>query len=152
MTDRIITIDTRDRGALTLTEPAWCIDGHDPEEPAPRARWSLWRPLAGLRRRKPTDRRPDSSEIHHFSEPVDIVINTHEGPIVIGGVQLWQDPFPSPTFPNGAEVYVSAYFADRSVDYPPGPLDDLAAAFIEAAGSIRLAARNLAALTDEGDR
>lgn len=125
---RTVSIDTRDRGVLTTTEPAWCADGHTvcPED------------------------RPYSADIHHISAPVDIVLNTQDGPILLGGIQLWQDPFPTPTYPRGTEVHVSAYLAGESVDYPLGPLDDLAAAFIEAAGSIRLTAQALAALADGG--
>lgn len=128
---RTITVDTGDRGAITLTDPAWCTLGHRAESHA--------------------------AAIHHVSDPVVITIGSENGPVQILQLALWQDPFLNPAVdsPHGTDVHISLYIGGDLVDsvgYPLADLDALSADLMEAAQAVRLAARDLLALANGGPR
>lgn len=129
---RTFTINTADRGPLTITEPAWCTGEHE------------------------TEGRIQAAEIHHTGHPVSIAVTCGGEPVQILELCLWQDPYPNANrhYPHGAEVYVNAYIGpvlDDSADYSLDGLTELSAGLIEAAGAVRLAARALTA-TARGER
>lgn len=128
---RTFTINTADRGLLTVTEPAWCMGEHE------------------------TSGRIHAAEIHHIGHPVPITVSRGGEPVQILELALWQDPYPNANrhYPHGAEVYVSVHIGavyDDNIDYSLDGLAELSTSLIEAAGAVRLAARDLIA-TARGD-
>lgn len=123
---RTFTVDTADRGTLTVTEPPWCAGEHRLDDGAPAA------------------------EIHHVGHPVPITVTCGGEPVQILELSLWQDPYPRANrhYPHGSEVYVNVYIGavrDDSIDYSLDGLTELSAGLMEAAGAVRLAARDLIA-------
>lgn len=129
MTQRTITIVTSDRGAVTIPEPAWCTGRH---------------PEGNLR-----------GEISHQGQTLAVNVDTDKGPRRLVELLLWQDPFPSPSDPQGAQPYVAVQFLDGDYfGYDAPGLEGLAADLLEAAGAVRRFARQLAARAaedEEGD-
>lgn len=132
MTERTVTVATADRGIITIPEPAWCTGTpHDlPDD-------LVHRPLA--------------SEIAHTGPSIDIMVGTERGPRRLLELLLWQDAFPKPTYPQGAEVYVVAHLLDGDhFGYDVAALEGLVTDLLEAAGRVRLVARRLSAETRGG--
>lgn len=127
MTDRFVTIQTSDHGALTIPEPPWCRGGH---------------PDGGTR-----------DEISHLGPSIDITVGTDRGPRRLVEAMLWQDPFPTPRNPHRTAVYVVVHLLDGDhFGYDVAGLEGLATDLIDAARRVRLVAKRLSAETPRGDR
>lgn len=127
MTPRTVTVQTADYGAITVPEPAWCTGEH-PD---------------GLLR----------CEIAHTGPSIALTVGTRRGPQRLAELLLWQDPFPTPSNTNGADVYVTVHLLDADhFDYDVVGLEGLAADLLEAAGKVRYMARRLACETPRGER
>lgn len=123
MTDRTVTIDTRDHGPVTIPEPAWCTGtSHEPIPPGPNR----------------IDTRPLRSEIAHMGPSIDITVGTERGPRVLVELLLWQDPFPTPACLHSDTVHVVARLLEGDhFGYDPAALDALATDLLEAADKVR---------------
>lgn len=127
MTDRTVTIQTSDHGAVTLPCPLWCTADHDD----------------GGRR----------DEISHTGPSIDITVGTDHGPRRLVELMLWQDPFPTPRNPHRTAVHVVVRLLDGDhFGYDVAGLEGLVTDLLEAAGRVRLVARRLSAETPRGDR
>ncbi|MFC4034563.1 DUF6907 domain-containing protein [Streptomyces polygonati] len=149
---RLIEIDTRDHGIVVLPEPEWCTGVmHETFQPEPLRGWRRLR--ARLRRTPAVDYRPRRSEIVHQGPGIDITVDTGDGPQRLMELTLWQDPFPEPTWEQGTDVYINAYMLDDgSADYDVDGLQRLVTGLLEAAGQVRLVARQLADERRRGGR
>lgn len=128
MTERTVTIDTKDHGPVTLPEPPWCT-GHPVPEPAP---FDL-------------DVRPLRSEICHIGPSIDVVVGTERGPARLVELMLWQDPYPTPACTHSDDVHVAVHLLDGDhFGYDVHQLEALATDLMEAAAKIRRVARRLA--------
>jgi len=146
MNQRTVTIDTVDLGTVTIAEPAWCVGDHD-FPPVPRRRLR-----DRIRGRRPVDPRLESSEIHHFGEPVTITVDGPNGTYGLLDMMLWQTPYPVPSDPRGTEVYIVVKVDDEHVDFDPVSIDTLSVSLMEAAGRVRLVARDFAGVINGGDQ
>ncbi len=136
MTDQTVTLDTKDRGQVTIPEPAWCT-GHPEPQSGPD----------GL------DVRPLACEVSHQGPSINVTVGTEHGPRLLLELLLWQDPFPKPTYRKGAEVYVVAHLLDGDhYDYDVTDLENLATDLMEAAAKVRRVAHRLAAEQSGGGR
>jgi hypothetical protein len=128
MTERTVTIDTSDHGAVTIPEPAWCTGTGHPD---------------GVER----------DTIAHTGPSVDVMVATGRGPRRLLELLLWCDAYPAPDWPHGDAVYVVAQLLDGDhFGYDVAGLEGLAADLLEAAGRVRSMARRLAAENRGGDR
>lgn len=135
MTDRFVTIDTRDHGLVTIPEPAWCTGESHVPHPA----------VAGL------ETRPYRAEIVHAGPSVDIMVGTENGPRRLIELLLWRDPFPTPACTHSDDVYVVAHLLDGDHSgYDAAALGALATDLLEAANRVRRLARRLAIETRGG--
>src|SRR4051812_4297364 len=98
---RTFQVATVDRGLLNVTEPAWCTGDHE------------------------TEGRIYAGEIHHIGPPVSITVTAGGRPVQILELRLWQDPYPTPTYEHGAEVYVNVYIGAGNLDTIDYGLDAL---------------------------
>lgn len=118
---RTVTVHTTDHGPVTVPEPDWCQGG---------------------------DIHPDGGrreEISHVGPPIDIMVNSERGPRRLLELMLWQDPFPKPTYPHGAEVHVVAHLLDGDhPGYDVAGLEGFVTDLLDAARRLRLVARRLA--------
>lgn len=144
MTERTVTIQTRDHGTVVVSEPDWCTGTmHEPFEPEPLRGWRRLR--ARLLRTPALDYRPRRSEIIHQGPGIDITVDTGDGPQRLMELTLWQDVFPEPTWEQGTAVYINAYLLDDGgAEYDVDGLQRLVTGLLEAAGQVRLVARQLA--------
>ncbi|WP_333768158.1 DUF6907 domain-containing protein [Streptomyces sp. IBSBF 2435] len=128
--DRTITVHTRDHGTITIPEPTWCTGiHHQGHPPGPDGTVLL----------------PPREEIVHSGPPIDVTVNTEQGPRRLIELMLWQDPFPTPSCTHSDEVYVVVQLLDdHAPGYDPDGLDALATDLMEAAAKVRGVARRLA--------
>jgi len=119
MTERIITVDTRDRGPVTLPEPLWCVTDHT-------------EPLA------------QRAEIHHIGAEHQVMVRSADRPRELLSMRLEQYPFVQSADLRRAHVNVTLS-SDYDPSFPCGSddLDRLTADLLEAAGWVRRVGRRL---------
>lgn len=116
---RTVTVQTRDRGPLTIPEPAWCTAASH----------------------LPTMRHTD---INHQGTETIVTVHGPGGPRELLSMTLTQRPYGTSTTGTGA--YVAVGLADGQQDeYDVPGLESLAEDLDVAAGRIRYMARRLAA-------
>ena len=114
---RTVTIETVDHGTVTIPEPTWCIAAHD---------------IKGYR-----------EDIEHVSAQTPLLIPTRSHGLVIAMPVffVWR-PFSS----NDNQINAAIVTDVESHEFDPAGLDQVAAALVEHARTIRVYARQLSTL------